>query len=244
MVAAPAFLPSSRTFRCEPSSSASVPLTTPSPRALQWQRHRLWPRSARLHRGPPCATATDGVSPRSQPEAPAASSAPWLTADPCTDTTAFVGRGPAPTTAAPLSAHHDARSLLRRRRLARSSVSPSMLGPILETLPLAVVMKPLGTGVALDTPPRPRATSRASADSPEPRQCLGTTSRTQRPRLGHAGRSWLAHDRAGNVTLGPAMALAHATSADPRIRLMRCAQRLELSCEVPSEARASSASTS
>ena len=151
MVAAPAFLPSSRTFRCEPSSSASVPLTTPSPRALQWQRHRLWPRSARLHRGPPCATATDGVSPRSQPEAPAASSAPWLTADPCTDTTAFVGRGPAPTTAAPLSAHHDARSLLRRRRLARSSVSPTMLDPILGTLPLAVVMKPLGTGVALDT---------------------------------------------------------------------------------------------
>ena len=95
---------------------------------------------------------------------PVASPASWLPTGPCTAIAAFVGRGPGLTTAAPQSAHHGARCLPRRRRHARSSMSPTLFAPPLETLPLAVVAQPLRIGVALGAL-RPRATSRTRAGS-------------------------------------------------------------------------------
>jgi hypothetical protein len=209
------------------------PLETPSPRALQWQRHRLRPRSAPLHRGPPCATATDGFSPRSQPKP---RSQPRIVAPdrPLHGHCSIRGPRPRPDNRGPtISAS--------RRQMSPAPTTPRALQH--EPHPVRSASRDAAARVGSATAPhpcgsrrapRPRATSRTRTGSPEPPQCLGATSRTQQPPLGHARRSWLAHDLACNVTLQPAMA-SLTRFRKPTIRLMRCAQRLALSCVVPKE---------
>ena len=79
-----------------------------------------------------------------------------------------------------------------------------MLDPLLETLPLALVTRPLDTGVALDTRlghEQHHPARRQLGATPVPRSYISDPTAT----LGHARRSWLANDPAGTLTPRSAM---------------------------------------